>query len=247
MAVFVGIIVSVTLVSCIGHFFGSMYKSSQILFKPFLFIGISQAVYWEAVRNGGDIDWRCTVCLNAEAYSDSWADVNADSLPGPDAESTRVENGPEDSFTSVVDPGETSLHASVTVEETAESAHSAESSLEDPTPVELSSHFEVTYEVVEQSSKRGRPKLIDSQGYSYNMQRQRGAVIDWRCTVRPKANPCRATVRQRGNKYQRRNHQHNHQAKVGALAAAKITANVKAKATADLFRPAPAIVDEVTE
>ena len=77
----------------------------------FLFIGISQAVYWEAVRNGGDIDWRCTVCLNAEAYSDSWADVNADSLPGPDAESTRVENGPEDSFTSVVDPGETSPHA----------------------------------------------------------------------------------------------------------------------------------------
>ena len=158
-----------------------MYKSSQILFKPFLLIGISQAVYWEAVRNGGDIEWRCTVCLNAESYSDSWADVTADSLPGPDAESTRVENGPEDSFTSVADPSETSLHASVTVEETAESAHSAESSLEDPTPVELSSHFEVTYEVVEQSSKRGRPKLIDSHGYSYNMHRQRGAVIDWQC------------------------------------------------------------------
>ena len=189
MAVSVGIIVSVTLVSFIVHFSGSMYKSSQILFKPFLLIGISQAVYWEAVRNGGDIEWRCTVCLNAESYSDSWADVTADSLPdvtadslpGPDAESTRVENGPEDSFTSVADPSETSLHASVTVEETAESAHSAESSLEDPTPVELSSHFEVTYEVVEQSSKRGRPKLIDSHGYSYNMHRQRGAVIDWQC------------------------------------------------------------------
>ena len=53
----------VTLVSFIGHFSGSMYKSSQILFKPFLLIGISQAVYWEAVRNGGDIEWRCTVCL----------------------------------------------------------------------------------------------------------------------------------------------------------------------------------------
>ena len=187
------------------------------------------------------------MCLNAESYSDSWADVTADSLPGPDAESTRVENGTEDSFTSIADPGETSLHASVTVEETVESAHSAESSLEDPTPVELSSHFEVTYEVVEQSSKRGRPKLIDSHGYSYNMHRQRGAVIDWQCIVRPRANPCRATVRQRGNQYQRGNHQHNHQAKVGALAAAKITANVKAKATADLFRPAPAIVDEVTK
>ena len=97
MAVSVGIIVSVTLVSFIGHFSGSMYKSSQILFKPFLLIGISQAVYWEAVRNGGDIEWRCTVCLNAESYSDSWADVTADSLPDVTADSlpARTPRAPE--------------------------------------------------------------------------------------------------------------------------------------------------------
>ena len=35
------------------------------------------------------------------------------------------------------------------------------------------------------------------------MHRQRGAVIDCQCIVRPRANPCRATVRQRGNQYQR--------------------------------------------
>ena len=39
---------------------------------------------------------------------------------------------------------------------------------------------------------------------------------------------------------------HNHQPQVGASTAAKITAKVKAMAAEDVFRPAPAIVDEVS-
>ena len=35
-------------------------------------------------------------------------------------------------------------------------------------------------------SKRGRPKLVDNRGYSYNIQRRRGENTDWQCTVRPK-------------------------------------------------------------
>ena len=122
-----------------------------------------------------------------------------------------------------------------------------ESSLQDPTPAEQSSSFAITYEIVQQSSKRGRPKLIDNQGYCYSIQRQRGDVTDWQCSVRPKVNPCRATVRQHGDKFQCGSHVHNHQAQVGALVSAKITSHVKAKAVEDILKPAPAIVDEVTK
>ena len=119
--------------------------------------------------------------------------------------------------------------------------------LHDPSPAETSSSFAVTHEIVEKSSKRGRPKLIDSQGYSYILQRRRGLVTDWQCSIRPKVNPCRATVRQRGDQFQCGNHVHNHQAQVGVLTAAKITALVKVKAVEDIFKPAaPAMVDEVT-
>ena len=99
---------------------------------------------------------------------------------------------------------------------------------------------------MENSSKRGRLKLIDSQGYSYTLQRRRGFVTDWQCSIRPKVNPCRATVSQRGDQFQCGNHVHNHHAQVGALTAAKITALVKVKAVEDIIKPAPAIIDEVT-
>ena len=76
---------------------------------------------------------------------------------------------------------------------------------------------------------------------------QRGIVTDWQCTVQPKMNPCRATVRQRGcYDFQTGSNLHNHQPQVGASTAAKITAKVKAMAAEDVFRPAPAIVDEVS-
>ena len=38
---------------------------------------------------------------------------------------------------------------------------------------------------------------------------------------------------------------HNHQAEVGAFMAAQITTSVKRKAMDNLFKPAPAIVEEV--
>ena len=148
----------------------------------------------------------------------------------PDAESTQIEN-PEESQPDV---------------ENQYSTDDEESSLHDPLPAETSSFFAVTYEIVENSSKRGRPKLIDSQGYSYTLQRRRVLVNDWQCSIRPKVNPCRATFRQRGDQFQCGNHVHNHQAQVGALTAAKFTALVKVKAVEDIFKPAPAIVDEVT-
>ena len=166
----------------------------------------------------------------------------------PHAESTQVED------TSHVEPDLSLPNAESTRVEEASDSHAEpdpslpsteESSLQDPSPAEQSSSFAVTYEIVKQSSKRGRPKLIDNQGYCYSIQRQRGVVTDWQCSVRPKVNPCRATVRQRGDHFQRGKNVHNHQAQVGALMSAKITSHVKAKAVEDILKSAPAIVDEV--
>ena len=137
----------------------------------------------------------------------------------PDSESTRIDS-PEESQPDA---------------ENQYSTDHEESSLHDPTPAETSSSFAVTYEIVESSSKRGRPKLIDSQGYSYTLQRRRGLVTDWQCSIHRKVNPCRATFRQRGDQFQCGNQVHNHQAQVGVFKAAKIAAQVEAKAVEDIL------------
>ena len=125
-----------------------------------------------------------------------------------------------------------------------------ESSLEDPAiasnSIENQSSFELTYQLVEEATKRGKVKLIDSQGYNYNVKRRRGNATDWQCTVRPKINPCRATVVERNGAYKASANAHNHPADVGAgTGVANIMKKVKSKAMADIFKPASAIVNEV--
>ena len=46
--------------------------------------------------------------------------------------------------------------------------------------------FEIKFEIVEDSLKRGRNKLVDSRGYTYSVKRRRGGNTDWQCTVRQK-------------------------------------------------------------
>ena len=108
-------------------------------------------------------------CSHPDSYADPSSYLGALELTfidpeefHPDAESTRTEN-PEESQPDV--------------ENQCSNDHE-ESSLHDPTPAETSSSFAVTYEIVENSSKRGRPKMIDTQGYSYTLQRRRGLVTD---------------------------------------------------------------------
>ena len=62
-----------------------------------------------------------------------------------------------------------------------------ESSIAEPPPAdeELSS-FSLEFEIVEDSTKRGRNKLVDNRGFTYNVKRHRGNKTDWQCTVRPK-------------------------------------------------------------
>lgn len=117
-------------------------------------------MYQAAVCDGTDIEWHCVVCEHPDAES-TMEDVSLH-----DTESTRVED------VSHTDPSHYSTE---------------ESSLKSPTPTEQSSSFAVTYKIVQQNSRRGRPNLIDSQGYSYSIQRQRGLVTDWQSSVHPKS------------------------------------------------------------
>lgn len=105
----------------------------------------------------------------------------------------------------------------------------------------------VTYEVLHQGTRRGRAKLIDSNGYTYNKKFESPKVIYWQCTVRSKVKHCKSTVIQRGDVFQMGLHGHNHEPKVAAMATGRIAALVKEKAQTNLLKPAPAIVNEVLQ
>ena len=117
-----------------------------------------------------------------------------------------------------------------------------ESSIEDPSILNLETvgQPELTYRIVEEGTKRRERKLIDSLGYSYNVKEKRKYTTYSQCTVRPKGNYCRATVKETDRDFAA-----GHQAEVGAFMAAQITTSVKRKAMDNVFKPAPAIVEEV--
>lgn len=103
----------------------------------------------------------------------------------------------------------------------------------------------VTFQVIEKGTQRRKTSLVDSLGFTYNLQSRRSYATYWQCTVRPKSNPCRASVIQRDGVFQPGKNAHNHVAEPGADIAAKIMAAVKDKALDDKFKPASAIVEEV--
>ena len=80
--------------------------------------------------------------------------------------------------------------------------------------------------------------------YSYNIEMLRENVTYWQCTIRPKVNPCKASVTQRNDTFEK-NLCHNHQASTGSATVAKMISEVKKKAEQDLFKPPSVIDDEV--
>ena len=59
-----------------------------------------------------------------------------------------------------------------------------ESSILDPLPTSVENA--VTFQIMKYSMTEGRPKLINSRGYCYNIKHSRGNAIDWQYTFRPK-------------------------------------------------------------
>lgn len=106
---------------------------------------------------------------------------------------------------------------------------------------------EVTYQLAQEGTIRGKTKLVTNTGYSYNIRKRRpNGTIDWQCTVRRKDLRCKASVIQRDGKFFEGRHHHSHPGAIGAITAAEITARVKQVAREEIFRPASAIVNEVT-
>ena len=122
-----------------------------------------------------------------------------------------------------------------------------ESFIQDPAPDEVIAEIQpVTFQIVESGTKRRKSSLIDSLGFSYNVHSRRPYATYWQCTVRPKGNPCKASVTERDGVFRPGQQSHNHIVEVGAATAAKIVSKVKSKALEEKFKPASAIVDEVT-
>ncbi|XP_068740119.1 uncharacterized protein [Montipora capricornis] len=105
---------------------------------------------------------------------------------------------------------------------------------------------EITYQLVQEGTIRGKVKLVTNTGYSYNIRKRRpNGTIDWQCTLRRKDFRCKASVIQRDGKFSAGQHQHSHPGAIGALTAAAITARVKQIAREEIFRPTSAFVNEV--
>ncbi|RMX48262.1 hypothetical protein pdam_00005436 [Pocillopora damicornis] len=98
--------------------------------------------------------------------------------------------------------------------------------------------FEIEFEIVEDSTKRGRNKLVDRRGYTYNVKRRQGRNTDWQCTVRPKLRGRQANLSWLPRRTITR----------GRWAQAQqpgLLKGQKKEAVANLFKPLSAVVNEV--
>ena len=133
--------------------------------------GISQQDYRGAVRSGESINWHCEDC---EGYPRSSTPVFFSDY---DFQSMVRSINPELDCNDFDAPPATP----------SKPPEFDESSLMEPSATDSGpASFEIEFEIVDDSTKRGRNKLVDSRGYTYNVKRRRGGNTDWQCTVRPK-------------------------------------------------------------
>lgn len=205
----------------------------------------SNFIYRAAVQNGTEIEWYCEFCA-VELSGISGEPVAASSrLENPDSLSTsheslhppieiswgsQLERFVREQFEdSDVEMGDVSMPTDLD-----------EQSIGEPVPGhDLTINQEaagVTFQLVEQGTKRGKARLIDNLGYTYNLHHRRSYATYWQCTVRPKGNPCKASVTERNGNFQPGKNGHNHPAEAGSAVAAKIVTKVKEKAAQEKFR-----------
>ena len=102
----------------------------------------------------------------------------------------------------------------------------------------------VTYEIFDHGGhRRGNARLIDSNGYTYYINRKSAQRVYWCCTL--KGILCRASVKQRGAVFLPGKHRHNHDPKVGKVTTQRVKALVREEAHCNLLKPVSAIVNEV--
>lgn len=121
---------------------------------------------------------------------------------------------------------------------------SVSSSVYSPSSHASSSSDEVTYRVLHAISQREADKLFDNRGFMYTINKIRGDIKYWRCSVRNKSINCSVFVKQRGDNFECKN-KHIHAPVIGCEKVAVISNEVKHKAVDDLFLSASTIVEKV--
>ena len=115
-----------------------------------------------------------------------------------------------------------------------------ESDVEFPLRPEYAHMFPRKFRIVEGGTCQRKAKLVDNFSYTYSVTRRGFYATYWRCTFRPKSNPCRATVTQRlDGTFRIGSNIHNHSA-----FAMKSRAKKKL-AVADPVKPVPVIIKEI--
>lgn len=220
------------------------YIHVQTYFCPYS--GISNQEYDNAVNEGRELEFTCMRCRyeesmetdteeqsmetsDGETLSLAEVTVNYSDLALPERESTRI------SIASMILQEETDQNTSVddtrtfdiTRPERSMVVDEAEVSLEDNTVTEVLPDAEVTYEIIERGTERGKPKLVSSDGYAYVVNRTfPSGTVDWRCSVRRKGLSCSATVKQTGDSFRASSSGHCHPAKPGLNVAVQVKQKV---------------------
>ncbi|KAL8571149.1 hypothetical protein ACOMHN_010610 [Nucella lapillus] len=102
---------------------------------------------------------------------------------------------------------------------------------------------ELTFEIIPRATARGRPLLVDSDGYAYGIHRERRGVTHWRCTRRGKDFKCQAMVRQERDVFSHGIHEHAHASDTGTATKAKLVRDVKEEALVNPFQSAYTIAE----
>ena len=139
--------------------------------------GILQEAYCAAVRDDIEIDWHCAACAALESSE------REDDLMVPDSPPT---SPPLPASVSPTAPAPPSSPLQASPAPTAASPIS-DISLEDPDPAQVEVQpYQLTFSVVDDATLKRKRKLVDNDGYTYNVKRQCVNTTHWQCTVRPK-------------------------------------------------------------
>ena len=128
---------------------------------------ISQSYYRSSVKTGSSIDWLSSTCDVSQGESTPIL-FSESNLPfDPEADSVA---DPAFDESSKADPSAFELASDHDVDPVAD-PDLDEPSIADPPAAEspVQQSFSVTFEVINDCTSKGKPKLIDSRGYSYGI------------------------------------------------------------------------------
>lgn len=92
------------------------------------------------------------------------------------------------------------------------------------------------------ASNKGKDKLFDNIGFSYNIKKKTEKYVIWKCSVRNTTKVCPAKVRQEGDYFSRNEKEHVHQPKFGSKDAKVAMLKAKQEGLVNPFKPASLLV-----